>query len=131
MPKLGREAKIKAKVAKSDLPAGLVSVIYFCLNCGGKHTYGADYFVDVGAPSVCPNCGTAFEQDDQVQHYDDESDEVIRMKRDDLHRKRGELVPVDAKPDSPEALKKARIDQLEDEIQRLKGEKPSGIVLGP
>lgn len=131
MPKIDRESKILNKVAKNDLPAGLVSVIYFCLNCGGKSTYGSDYFVEVGAPAACPACSTPFVQNDQIHRYDDESDDLLRMKRDDLHRARGEKVPADTKPDSPEAIKQARIAELDEEIKRLKGESVPGIKLGP
>lgn len=120
------------KVAKaSDLPKGLVAVSYWCTNCGGKHTYGGDYFVEVGAPTACPNCGHAFDQDDQVHRYDKDTDEDMRMKRDDLYRKRGERVPTVAKPDDPDALKAQRIKDLEQEIDRLKGEDVPGIRLGP
>jgi DNA-directed RNA polymerase subunit RPC12/RpoP len=122
MAKIPKEGKILGKVAKNDLPTGLVSVVYFCSNCGGKHTYGADFFTDVGAPATCPNCSTPFDQDDQVQRYDDEDDDKIRMKRDDLHRKRGEAVPKSIKPDDPEKIKAQRIKDLEREIVQLKGD---------
>lgn len=131
MPKIARESKIKDKIAKSDLPTGLVSVAYFCSNCGGKHTYGADYFTEFKPPATCPNCGNAFDQEDQVQRYDDEDDDKIRMKRDDLHRKRGEAVPKDVKPDDPEKIRQARIDDLQNEILALKGQGGLGIKLGP
>ncbi len=131
MPKIDRESKILNKIAKNDLPTGLVSVIYFCLNCGGKSTYGSDYFTEANPPTACPNCGAVFVQDDQIHRYDDESDDLLRMKRDDLHRARGEKVLADTKPDSPEAIKQARIAELDEEIKRLKGESAPGIKLGP
>lgn len=125
---------IKIKLSKkSDLPAGLISIVYFCTNCKAKNTYGGDYFVEVGVPDKCPNCSTSYVQDDQVARFDDEDDETFLMKRDDLRRKRGEEVPVEAKPDSPEEIKQARIEQLAREIRKLKGEEDQtpGIRLGP
>lgn len=116
---------------KSDLPAGLVSVIYYCLNCQGKHTYGSDFFVEVGAPSVCPNCGTVFNQDDQIHRFETDSDEDLSMRRDDLKRSRGETVEVEVKPDSPEKIKQAQIDSLQQQLDRLKGKSVPGIRLGP
>ncbi len=129
--KIPKEGKILGKVSKNDLPDGLVAVIYFCPVCGGKHTYGSDYFVQVGNPTACPNCATNFVQNDQVHHYDDESDDTLRMKRDDLHRARGEKIPIETKPDSPEKIKQARIADLENEILALKGQGGLGIKLGP
>lgn len=132
MAKLPKEGKITEKLAKADLPDGLVSVVYFCATCRGKHTFGADYFVEVGPPAECPNDGTSFDQADQIHRYDDEDDEKIKMKRDDLYLRRGEMVPPKPKPEDPEAIKRNRIEELNREILRLKGETPSGdIVLGP
>jgi hypothetical protein len=131
MAKIARGTKIKAKVAKNDLPDLLDVIVYFCANCKGKHTYGSDYFVEVGPPAQCPNCGTPFVQDDQIHRYTDETDETIKMKRDDLYRQRGEAVPAVIKPDSPEAIRAAKIAELENEIKKLKGEPVPGIKLGP
>lgn len=122
---------IKTKPKKSDLPAGLDTIVYLCSNCKGKHTYGVDYFTEVGVPATCPNCSTLFEQDDQIPRFTDETDDDFRMKRDDLLRKRGEKIPVLDKPEDPEEIKKAEIARLEQEIKKLKGENVPGIRLGP
>jgi DNA-directed RNA polymerase subunit RPC12/RpoP len=122
--------KIKPK-NKGELPAGLVSVIYLCSNCGAKNTYGADYFVEVGIPPKCPNCDHPYEQDDQIQRVEADSDEDLLMARDDLRRKRGEDVPVVEKPEDPEKIKQAEIERLENEIKKLKGQNVPGIKLGP
>lgn len=131
MAKIAREAKITGKVSKNDLPDKLDAVIYYCGNCRGKHTFGADYFVEVGAPVKCPNCDTPFVQEDQVHRYTDETEDVVKMKRDDLYRKRGEEVPVEVKPEDPDVLKQREIERLENEIKKLKGQPVPGIKLGP
>lgn len=125
-------APIKVKPGKKgDLPTGLVSVIYHCTNCSGKHTYGGDYFVEVGVPQTCPNCGHAFDQDDQIQRREEDTDEDLKMAHDDLRRKRGESVPEVEKPEDPEVIKAQRIKDLEQEIDKLKGKSVPGIRLGP
>lgn len=122
---------IKTKPKKADLDPDLDTIIYLCHNCGGKHTYGVDYFTEVGVPDKCPNCGTPFVQDDQIPRFKTDSDEDLRMKRDDLRRKRGEDVPIMDKPEDPEKIKQAEIERLENEIKKLKGQSVPGIKLGP
>lgn len=130
------ENPIKDKIKKADVPADLISVIYYCKNCKGKHTYGPDYFVEIGPPATCPNCSEPFDQDEQIHRLkrDTEEDEerFVKTKRDELYRQRGQEVPVEAKPEDPEVLKQAKIEALNREILRLKGQEPdSGIRLGP
>lgn len=117
----------------SPLPADVVSVIYLCPVCGSKHTYGRDYFDQVGNPDKCVTCETPLDQRDRIERGKNDDHESLLMKRDDLLRKRGEKVPVREKPQDPEALRSQRIKDLEGEIKRLKegGKARDGIKLGP
>lgn len=120
-----------------DVPADAVAVIYYCHVCKGKHTFGPDYFTEVGTPDKCPNCGTSFEQRDKILRTSEDTDDQLDEKRDNLHRRRGEKIPKRERPADPEATKKARVKELRDEIDRLEGrdpkqpKDPKGIKLGP
>lgn len=125
------KTRIEKVGSEADLPAGLVSVIYYCPVCRGKHTYGADYFVQVGVPEACPNCGTVFDQNDQVHAFETDTADDLLVKRDDLRRQRGEKVPMIEKPLDPADVKSQRIKDLEQEIAKLKGDDVKGPRLGP
>jgi DNA replicative helicase MCM subunit Mcm2 (Cdc46/Mcm family) len=125
-------------MAKKDLPpdvaADTVSVIYYCPVCEGKHTFGIDYFTEVGEPDACPNCGTKFEQADKILRKPEDTDDDLENKRTDLLQKRGQKVKVREKPTDSKEIKKQRVKELQDEIDRLEGrdpKEPNSIKLGP
>lgn len=104
-----------------DLPADLVAVVYYCHACGGKHTYGRDYMADTGSfPDACPACSTAFVQDDRVARVEADSPEVLEAKKLDLFAKRGQALPVEAKPDDPQEIREQRVRVLEAELNKLR-----------
>lgn len=116
------------------MPADTLTVIYYCHVCKGKHTFGLEYFTEVGTPDTCPNCNTHFEQGDKILRTPEDTEDDLDHKRDELRRKRGEKVKIKERPADPAETKRARIKELEDEVKRLKGEdpkEPSGIRLGP
>lgn len=117
-----RPSRVIKANKRDDLPADLVSVIYLCSRCGGKHTYGADYFVEIGVPERCPNCGDPFDQGDQIHRYEEDTPDDLLMKRDAVHHRRGNLVPTSTKPQDPGVIKAQRIKDLEREIVQLKGD---------
>jgi hypothetical protein len=105
------------------LSADVVAVVYYCHACQGKHTYGRDYFTGTGkAPETCPNCSTPFVQEDRVLRVEADTSETLDAKRRDLFAKRGNALPSRPKPDDPKEIKRQRIQTLEAELQRLRGE---------
>lgn len=120
---------------KADVPQGLVSVIYLCAQCGGKHTFGAEFFDNPAnkLPDVCPNCADPFDHEDQVQRSETDTTEDLQMRMDDLRRKRGETVPNRAKPEDPEEVKRLQIKALRDQADQLErgDDSKRGIRLGP
>lgn len=120
-------------IVSTPLPANVVAVIYHCHVCGSKHTYGRDYFTEVGVPAACTTCETPLIQDDRIPRLETDTPDQLSMKRDDLFRKRGLAVPVREKPKTAEDMKRHRIKELEDQIKMLKGEMPDvpRVRLGP
>lgn len=120
---------------KSDVPQGLISVIYNCAQCGGKHTFGTEFFDDPQnkLSDNCPNCGNPYDHEDQIQRLATDTNEDLLMKRDDLRRKRGEKIPVIEKPIDPEEVKRLQIKALRDQADRMERGEDSkrGIRLGP
>jgi len=117
-----------------DVPADTVSVIYHCPVCSGKHTFGTDFFTEVGEPDACPNCGTKFEQADKILRKPEDTDDDLENKRTDLLRKRGQKIPEREKPTDAKEIKRQRVKELQDEIDRLEGrdpKEPNAIKLGP
>lgn len=120
-------------MAKETLPAEVVSIVYHCHVCKSKHTFGRDYFSDVGTPDKCGTCDTPLIQEDRITRNENDTADDMSMKKDDLLRKRGENVPVREKPDDPEAMKRQRIRELREEADRLeRGDRGgNGVRLGP
>ncbi|MFI7707597.1 hypothetical protein [Nonomuraea sp. NPDC049480] len=113
----------KTQALAADLPADLVSVIYFCEACGCKHTFGRDYMAETGVyPDTCPNpdCAAPLDQDDRVTRDDKDTHETLEAKKRDLFAKRGRALPAARKPDDPKDVRDRRIRNLESELRKLR-----------
>ncbi len=105
-------------MTKIKLPKEVVSIIYHCHQCGGKHTFGRDYFEELDIPELCPGCGTPFIQEDRYSRLEADTSEDLDAKKRDLLRKRG-VLPDEPKPQDPNEIKERRMRALRDELARL------------
>lgn len=107
------------------LPDQVTDVIYFCTTCKGKATFGAAYFSEVGEPTTCPNCGTAYSEQDQhdrIHRMPDDTPADLDRKRDDLFKKRDDRLPSRPKPTDPREIRKQKIKELRDQLRELEAE---------
>jgi len=107
------------------LPAGATDVIYFCVQCKGKATFGVAFFEEVGEPTHCPNCGHEYseqEQAERIHRMADDTDEDLERKRDALIAKRDGVAPSQARPEDPRAARQAKIEELKAMIAALEAE---------
>ncbi|WP_157251134.1 hypothetical protein [Nonomuraea typhae] len=110
-----------SKAQPPGLPVDLVSAVYFCPGCGGKHTFGAAFFAETGQnPDVCPGCGAALTPDDRMFHVEADTEAELAQKKAALFARRDQALPATPKPADPEELKRQRIHNLEAELARLK-----------
>lgn len=119
---------------KEDLPADVLTVIYHCHNCGGKDTYGRDYFTQVGTPSNCQSCGTPYIQEDRIPRLESDTSDDLDAKKATLMARRGVVVDAKPKPIDPQEIKRQRVNELRAELDQLeKGDEDHGkeIRLGP
>ncbi|MFI9552656.1 hypothetical protein [Nonomuraea endophytica] len=107
----------------AKLPADLVAVVYFCAGCGGKHTFGSDYFAESGKdPETCPGCGAALKSEDRVLRVVADDEVQMEAKKTDLFARRGQALPSRPKPADPGELRRQRVRELEKELENLKTE---------
>lgn len=112
---------MKDQPTKLDLPADLVSVVYFCPACQGKHTFGAEYFATVGKdPEECPGCSAQLKPEDRVLRVLADDEARLEEKKTSLFARRGQALPTRPKPADPDDLRKQRVRELERELEGLK-----------
>lgn len=110
------------KIPTIPVPKDVTDIVYYHEVCGGKATFGASYFTEVGEPDVCPNCGQAYtdtDQRDRIHRDKADTPDSMESKRGELMRKRDDRKPARAKPDNPRAVREARMKELRDELARL------------
>ncbi|WP_157251028.1 hypothetical protein [Nonomuraea typhae] len=107
--------------AKLNLPADLVSAIYFCPACQGKHTFGAAYFTETGKdPDLCPGCSAPLKTEDRVLRVEGDDEALMEARKTDLFARRGLTLPARPKPADPGELRRQRVRELEKELEGLK-----------